>query len=112
MFALPWLAAEGKPVPVLAMQITGDHHFRRASPSPPLHTGIGLQLGLDRLCLSYEDSTSPFSYRQPDNPERNQIMPFILLSDDELIARLLIYTWTLTTGKTLRGDVPPHARTD
>jgi hypothetical protein len=35
-------------------------------------------------------------------------MPFTLLSDDELIARLLIDTWTLTTGKTLRCDVPPH----
>lgn len=35
-------------------------------------------------------------------------MPFTLLSDDELIARLLIHTWTLTTGKTLRSDVPPH----
>jgi hypothetical protein len=39
-------------------------------------------------------------------------MPFILLSDDELIARLLIHTWTLTTGKTLRGDVPPHELTE
>jgi hypothetical protein len=35
-------------------------------------------------------------------------MPFTLLSDDELIARLLIHTWTLATGKTLRCDVPPH----
>ena len=49
---------------------------------------------------------------QPDNPERDHIMPFILLSDDELIARLLIHTWTLTTGKTLRGDVPPHELTE
>ena len=39
-------------------------------------------------------------------------MPFTLLSDDELIARLLIHTWTLTTGKTLRGDVPPHELSD
>ena len=39
-------------------------------------------------------------------------MPFILLSDDELIARLLIHTWTLTTGKTLRRDVPPHELTE
>ena len=35
-------------------------------------------------------------------------MPFTLPSDDELITRLLIHTWTLATGKTLRGDVPPH----
>ena len=57
-------------------------------------------------------STSPVSCRQPDNPERDHIMPFILLSDDELIARLLIHTWTLTTGKTLRCDVPPHELTE
>lgn len=47
----------------------------------------------------------------PDNPERDHAMPFILLSDDELIVRLLIHTWTLTTGKTLRCDVPPHELT-
>jgi len=38
-------------------------------------------------------------------------MPFTLLSDDELIARLLIHTWMLTTGKTLRSDVPPDELT-
>ena len=35
-------------------------------------------------------------------------MAFTPLSDDELVARLLIHTWTLTTGKTLRCDVPPQ----
>jgi hypothetical protein len=44
-------------------------------------------------------------------PERDHTMPFTLLSDDELIARLLIHTWTLATGKTLRCDVPPHELT-
>jgi hypothetical protein len=39
-------------------------------------------------------------------------MPFIILSDDELIGRLLIHTWTLTTGKTLRGDEPAHELTE
>jgi hypothetical protein len=39
-------------------------------------------------------------------------LPFTLLSDDELIARLLIHTWTLATGKTLRCDVPPHELTE
>jgi hypothetical protein len=38
-------------------------------------------------------------------------MPFTLLSDDEFIAQLLIHTWTLITGKTLRSDVPPHELT-
>jgi hypothetical protein len=48
----------------------------------------------------------------PIPPEGGHTMPFTLLSDDELIARLLIHTWTLTTGKTLRGDVPPHELTE
>jgi hypothetical protein len=39
-------------------------------------------------------------------------MPFTLPSNDELIAQLLIHTWTLTTGKTLRRDVPPHELTE
>jgi hypothetical protein len=39
-------------------------------------------------------------------------MPFILLSEDELIARLLIHTWTLNTGKTLRSDVSPAELTE
>ena len=59
-----------------------------------------------------DGSTSPVSYCQPDNPGRDHIMPFILLSDDELIARLLIHTWALTTGKTPRDDVPPHELTE
>jgi hypothetical protein len=49
---------------------------------------------------------------QPDNPERDHTMPFTLLSDDELIARLLIDIWTLTTGKTLPCDVPPDELTE
>ncbi len=28
--------------------------------------------------------------------------------DDEILARLLITSWTLATGRTLRGDVPPQ----
>ena len=28
--------------------------------------------------------------------------------DDELLARLLITSWTLATGRTLRAGVPPH----
>jgi hypothetical protein len=30
------------------------------------------------------------------------------LSDDDLLALVLIYTWTLVTGRTLRSDVPPQ----
>ena len=39
-------------------------------------------------------------------------MPFTLLSDEELIARLLIHTWTLTTGRTIRSDIPPYELTE
>jgi hypothetical protein len=28
--------------------------------------------------------------------------------DDEILARLLIISWTLATGRTLRSDVPPQ----
>jgi hypothetical protein len=28
--------------------------------------------------------------------------------DDENLARVLITSWTLATGRTLRTDVPPH----
>jgi hypothetical protein len=30
------------------------------------------------------------------------------LSDDDLLALVLIHTWTLVTGRTLRSDVPPQ----
>jgi hypothetical protein len=39
-------------------------------------------------------------------------MSFTPLSDDELLALLLIDTWTLTTGKMLRRDVSPQELTD
>jgi hypothetical protein len=30
------------------------------------------------------------------------------LAEDDLLAFLLIHTWTLTTGRILRSDVPPE----
>jgi hypothetical protein len=33
------------------------------------------------------------------------------LSHDEFVARLLVDIWTLATGRTLRGDVPPDELT-
>jgi hypothetical protein len=48
----------------------------------------------------------------PDNPEQRPVMPHVPLSDDELVAQLLIHTWTLTTGKMLRSDVPPQELTE
>jgi hypothetical protein len=38
-------------------------------------------------------------------------MSYPPLSHDEFIARLLVDIWTLATGRTLRGDVPPHELT-
>jgi hypothetical protein len=35
-------------------------------------------------------------------------MPFKLLSDDELVLRLLIAARTLMTGRIIRCDVPPQ----
>jgi hypothetical protein len=32
--------------------------------------------------------------------------------DDEILARLLITSWTLATGRTLRSDVPPQFLSD
>jgi hypothetical protein len=32
-------------------------------------------------------------------------------NEDELLARVLITSWTLTTGRTLRAGVPPHSHT-
>jgi hypothetical protein len=39
-------------------------------------------------------------------------MSHVPLSDDELLARLLIHTWTLTTGRMLRSDVPIQELTE
>ncbi|HKB29395.1 MAG TPA: hypothetical protein VKD26_00995, partial [Streptosporangiaceae bacterium] len=33
-------------------------------------------------------------------------------AEDDLLAFLLINTWTLTTGRTLRSDVPPAQLTE
>jgi hypothetical protein len=71
-----------------------------------------MRSGLDSSHLPGEGSAGPLSHPASRNPERDNAMPFTLLSDDELIARLLIHTWTLTTGKTLRCDVPPHELTE
>jgi hypothetical protein len=30
-------------------------------------------------------------------------------NDDELLARILVTSWTLATGRTLRPGVPPHS---
>jgi hypothetical protein len=35
--------------------------------------------------------------------------PVDWVNDDELLARVLITSWTLATGRTLRAGVPPHA---
>jgi len=70
-------------------------HNMPARPHPPSQGSLGHPL-IPQLC----------------RPEGDRATPFTLLSSDELIARLLIDTWTLTTGKTLRCDVPPQELTE
>jgi hypothetical protein len=113
MFVSLWLAAPGESVSVLAAQIMEALPFSSASLSLATSRAHRTSIRPGRLVpFPDKDSTSPVSHPQLDKPERGHTMPFILLSDDELIARLLIHTWTLTTGKTLRGDVPPHELTE
>jgi len=81
-------------------------------PSLALYADIEMPSGLDGSYFPGVGSTGPPRSRRPYNPEGHHTMPFTLPSDDELIAQLLIHTWTLTTGKTLRGDVPRHELTE
>jgi hypothetical protein len=104
MFILLRLSAREDSFAGLTMQIMAAS---LPSPGQPIvdisrrHGNVTTEPGGPRL---RECSPIP----QPDKPERDNAM---LLSDDELIAQLLIHTWTLTTGKTLRCDVPPHELT-
>jgi len=33
-------------------------------------------------------------------------------NEDELLARVLVTSWTLATGRTLRAGVPPHSHSE
>jgi hypothetical protein len=48
----------------------------------------------------------------PKIPKHDYAMPYVPLSDDEQIIQLLSQTWTLTTGRVLRSDVPPQELTE
>jgi len=85
-----------------------DAHRKNSSVSEPGWRRWGCE-------LSFQVRESPGRTGrklQPRNPEREDTMPFTLLSDEELIARLLIHTWTLTTGRTIRSDIPPYELTE
>jgi hypothetical protein len=45
---------------------------------------------------------------QPHYVPWNYVMVRRRLSDDDLLALVLINTWTLVTGRMLRSDVPPR----
>jgi len=53
-----------------------------------------------------------FIVMAPEIPKHDYAMPYVPLSDDEQIVQLLIQTWTLMTGRTLRSDVPPQELTE
>ena len=93
-----------------------DHGSIIAFAEPALslapHSGIEMPSGLGGPRLPKRSSTARSPIPPSDNPERDHTMPFTPLPDDELVAWLLIHIWTLTTGKTLRCDVPPHELTE
>jgi hypothetical protein len=99
----------GEPVTQPPDRIPGRHGLA-IKPPPPLRFAVE-----GRIIGSWLEGRRRFFQRvdrSQTTRERDQTMPFTLLSDDELIARLLIHTWTLTTGKVLRCDVPPHELTE
>ena len=113
MFVLPWMAARGKSASIMAAQIMGASSPPLGQPLSDPCASIGSAIRPVRLVpFPNEDTTSPASALSQTIRNAIHTMPFVLPSDDELIARLLIHTWTLTTGKTLRGDVPPHELSD
>ena len=60
-----------------------------------------------------QDTTvSPLS-RASDSSAKSRrnsrVIPEYRENDDELLARVLVTSWTLATGRTLRPGVPPHS---
>ncbi len=46
-------------------------------------------------------------------PRRNfRAKPAYREDEDELLARVLVTSWTLVTGRTLRAGVPPHSHSE
>jgi hypothetical protein len=46
-------------------------------------------------------------------PRRNsRAKPVYRENEDELLARVLVTSWTLVTGRTLRTGVPPHSHSE
>jgi hypothetical protein len=60
-----------------------------------------------------QDTTVSYRFCASDSgaiSRRNlYIKPVDWENEDELLARVLITSWTLATGRTLRAGVPPHA---
>ena len=55
--------------------------------------------------VSHRPCASDSAATLPGNPRTK---PVDWGNEDELLARVLITSWTLTTGRTLRADVPPY----
>ena len=60
-----------------------------------------------------QDTTvSPMSRASDSNAKSRRnapVIPEYRENDDELLARVLVTSWTLATGRTLRPGVPPHS---
>jgi hypothetical protein len=60
-----------------------------------------------------QDTTvSPLSRASDSSAKSRRNTPVISEyreNDDELLARILVTSWTLATGRTLRPGVPPHS---
>jgi hypothetical protein len=60
-----------------------------------------------------QDTTvSPLSRASDSSEKARRNTPVISEyreNDDELLARILVTSWTLATGRTLRPGVPPHS---
>lgn len=63
-----------------------------------------------------QDTTVSHRPRASDSgamPRRNaRVKSVYRENEDELLARVLVTSWTLATGRTLRADVPPHSHSE
>jgi hypothetical protein len=63
-----------------------------------------------------QDTTvSPPAYASDSAPmprRNSRAKPVYREDEDELLARVLVTSWTLVTGRTLRAGVPPHSHSE
>jgi hypothetical protein len=58
-------------------------------------------------------SHPPYASDSVAMPRRNsRVKPAYRENEDELLARVLVTSWTLVTGRTLRAGVPPRSHSE